>query len=64
MEKGKISTWFTANDAGRRIGILLSVNSALAKYPVADEELRKKYLKLGTLILDLIKTEGEQLGQL
>ena len=64
MEKEKISAWFTANDAGRRIGILLSVNSALAKYPVADEELRKKYLKLGTLILDLIKTEGEQLSQL
>lgn len=64
MDRENISAWFAANDAGKRIGILLNVNGALAKYPVADEELRKKYAELGTLILDLIKAEGEQLGRL
>lgn len=60
----KISDWFAANDAGRRIGILLNVNGALAKYPVTDGELRKKYVELSMLILEIIKAEGEKLGRL
>lgn len=64
MDKVKAEQWLTAKFSGKRIGILLDMSEAIARYPLVDDELRKQYEKLQTLILEIIEAEGKKIGKI
>ncbi|MCH4097455.1 MAG: hypothetical protein LKE88_12650 [Acidaminococcus provencensis] len=64
MDKVKAEQWLTAKCSGKRIGILLDMSEAIARYPLVDDELRKQYEKLQTLILEIIEAEGKKIGKI
>ena len=64
MDKVKAEQWLTAKCSGKRIGILLDMREAIARYPLVDDELRKQYEKLQTLILEIIEAEGKKIGKI